>query len=78
EDPAPRQRRRVEISDEAPSSYPCSSYFMLLGSMNKDRAKETVVVMSEEKRAELVKKQQTEECERAEEKFFGGIYVLTC
>ncbi|KAI3862030.1 hypothetical protein MKW92_016334, partial [Papaver armeniacum] len=33
EDPAPRQRRRVEISDEAPSSYPCSSYFMLLGSM---------------------------------------------
>ncbi|RZC63059.1 hypothetical protein C5167_024798 [Papaver somniferum] len=56
EDPASRQRRRVEISDEAPSSYPCSSYFMLLGSMNKDRAKETVVVMLEEKRAELIKK----------------------
>ncbi|XP_026457098.1 ribosome biogenesis protein BMS1 homolog [Papaver somniferum] len=79
EDPAPRQRRRVEISDEAPSSYPCSSYFMLLGnSMDEDKAKETVVIMSEEKRAELVKKQQTEKYERAEEKFFGGVYVLTC
>ncbi|MCL7043488.1 hypothetical protein MKW94_017156 [Papaver nudicaule] len=68
------ERRRVEIIDKEPSSYPCSSHFMLLCRQRQDR--ETVVVMSEEKRAELVKKQQIEEFEKAEKEYFSGVRQL--
>ncbi|KAI3900980.1 hypothetical protein MKW92_009344, partial [Papaver armeniacum] len=81
EDPAQRQfrleqRRGVEITDEEPSSYPCTSSFMLTGNikynyMSRNKLKETVVIMSEEKRAQLVEKQLREEEEKADEEFFG-------
>ncbi|KAI3851437.1 hypothetical protein MKX03_013050, partial [Papaver bracteatum] len=81
EDPAQRQvrleqRRGVEITDEEPSSYPCTSRFMLTGNIkynyrSLNKLKETVVIMSEEKRALLVKKQLREEEEKADEEFFG-------
>ncbi|RZC72107.1 hypothetical protein C5167_035281 [Papaver somniferum] len=67
-DPAQRrleleQRRRVEITDDEPYSYPFSTTFTLILNIEYlcNKGKKTVVVMSEEKRKELVKKQQDEE-----------------
>ncbi|KAI3832367.1 hypothetical protein MKW92_007890 [Papaver armeniacum] len=86
EDPAQRQfrleqRRGVEITDEEPSSYPYTSSFMLTGNikynyMSRNKLKETVVIMSEEKRAQLVEKQLREEEEKADEEFFGRREVV--
>ncbi|KAI3911257.1 hypothetical protein MKW92_029630 [Papaver armeniacum] len=57
------RRRRVEITDEEPSSYPYSTDFTLILNIEYlcHKGKKTVVIMSEEKRKELVKKQQREE-----------------
>ncbi|KAI3891291.1 hypothetical protein MKX03_000119 [Papaver bracteatum] len=67
-DPAQRrlelvQRRRVEITDDEPYSYPFSTTFTLNLNIEYlcNKGKNTVVIMSEEKRKELVKKQQDEE-----------------
>ncbi|MCL7023871.1 hypothetical protein MKW94_019330 [Papaver nudicaule] len=59
-------RRHVEITDEEPCSHPDSCYYPLFRNFNsmRSKGKETVVVMSAEKRAELLKKQQIEETKR--------------
>ncbi|MCL7029357.1 hypothetical protein MKW94_007021 [Papaver nudicaule] len=73
-DPAQRQQRRVEIIDEEPSSFPCSSYFMLLSRSYKKG--ETAVVMAEKKRVELVEKQQKEKFEKEDKEYFSGVREL--
>ncbi|KAI3863812.1 hypothetical protein MKW98_031404 [Papaver atlanticum] len=62
-------RRRVEIDDEEPCSHPDSAYYTLLRNITymDKKGKETVVVMSEEKRLELLKKQQIEKNEKLRE-----------
>ncbi|KAI3834186.1 hypothetical protein MKW92_026447 [Papaver armeniacum] len=65
-DPAQRrlgleQRRHVEIIDGEPCSYPYSSFTLVLNiTFMSDKDKESVVVMSEEKRAELIQKYREE------------------
>ncbi|KAI3934411.1 hypothetical protein MKW92_027505 [Papaver armeniacum] len=56
-------RRRVEITDEEAKYYPYSTDFTLILNIEYlcHKGKKTVVIMSEEKRKELVKNQQREE-----------------
>ncbi|KAI3871883.1 hypothetical protein MKX03_012919 [Papaver bracteatum] len=62
-------RRRVEIVDEEPCSHPDSAYYTLFRNIKymDKKGKETVVVMSEEKRLELLEKQQMEENKKLRE-----------
>ncbi|KAI3934414.1 hypothetical protein MKW92_027508 [Papaver armeniacum] len=76
-DPAqrPLRRRRVEITDEEPHSYPYSTYFTLILNIKYlcNKQKETVVVMSEEKRKELVKNQQREKESKKLSRFYASV-----
>ncbi|KAI3866372.1 hypothetical protein MKX03_029628, partial [Papaver bracteatum] len=67
------QRRRVEITDEEPLSYPYSTDFTLILNIKYlcNTGKKTVVVMSEEKRKELVKKQQKEKESKKLNRFYA-------
>ncbi|KAI3891292.1 hypothetical protein MKX03_000120 [Papaver bracteatum] len=56
-----QRRRGVEIIDGEPSSYPYSSFTLVLNiTYMSDKDKESVVVMSEEKRADLIQKYREE------------------
>ncbi|MCL7035347.1 hypothetical protein MKW94_022239 [Papaver nudicaule] len=68
EDPARRRlrRRRVDIIDGEPCSHPDTSYFTwpISDLIMENKRKETVVVMSKEKRVELINKKQREESDK--------------
>ncbi|KAI3863811.1 hypothetical protein MKW98_031403 [Papaver atlanticum] len=58
-----QRRRRVEIIDEEPCSHPDSAVYTMFRNIRymTNKGNETVVVMAEEKRLELLEKQQMEE-----------------
>ncbi|KAI3954851.1 hypothetical protein MKW98_012934, partial [Papaver atlanticum] len=56
-----KKRRGVQIIDGEPSSYPYSKFTLFLNIMYMgDKDKETVVVMSEEKRLDMLKRHRKE------------------
>ncbi|KAI3891294.1 hypothetical protein MKX03_000122 [Papaver bracteatum] len=60
-----KKRRGVEIIDGEPSSYPYSKFTLFLNIMYmSDKEKETVVVMSEKKRLDMLEKHEEEELKK--------------
>ncbi|KAI3870461.1 hypothetical protein MKW92_017924 [Papaver armeniacum] len=70
---AEQRRRRVEITDEEPCSHPDSAVYTMFRNIKyiTTKGNETVVVMSEEKRLEMLEKQQMEENKKLIENGFG-------
>ncbi|KAI3932141.1 hypothetical protein MKW92_000277 [Papaver armeniacum] len=68
-----QRRRRVEIIDEEPCSHPDSAVYTMFRNIRymTNKGNETVVVMAEEKRLELLQKQQMEEDKKLIENGFG-------